>query len=181
MAFFNFGFFALLELLAGSHSAASSTIPDRPPFPFASLNGSLVASASSRASGSFAVGGALCTDTFGAFPCSCLALSFQQQVVVSTETNAIQYATEIEYHEGTGNDESITGTTVVTMGGKEVYTETGALISNPPDDCCESCEIDSSRVHILFWPLDDNQTTAQNASNVKATTPYTMVSNGFTL
>ncbi len=183
MAYFDTGFLALLVLFAGSQNTASFEIPGRPIFPLASLNGSLVASANSLASGSFAAGGATCTDAFGAFPCSCLAISIPQRVVLTTLSEPVGYGTEDQYAEGTGTDESLTGTTVFTYGGKQVRTESVFQVPSLPDDCCESCEIDSSGVHILFWPVDDNNndTKAQNVSNAKITTPYTTVSNGFTL
>lgn len=181
MAFFNVGFVALLVLLARSRNTACWQIPGRPPFPFASLNGSLVASANSLASGNFAIGEAICTDAFGAFPCSCLALSFPQQVNVRTTSESVWYITEDQYAEGTGTDESLTGTAVETIGGKETYTESAFSIPSPPDDCCESCEIDSSGVHILFWPVDDDEMIAQNVSNATAITIHTTVSDGFTL
>ena len=181
MASFNLRILILLFSLASFHNATSDEIPGKPPYPFASLNGSLVASATSLASGSFEVDGSVCTDAFGIFPCSCLALSLTKQSYVVSESFRTQYATELQYHEGDGTAESVTGTTVQTIGGEDIHTDTGAVISSPPDDCCESCEIDSSGVRILFWPIEDDGNSLGNASNATLQEPYTTVSGGFTL
>ena len=181
MASFDVRFLLSLILCATFHNVLPDEIPGRPPYPFASLNGSLIASATSLASGRFEVDGSICTDAFGAFPCSCLVLSLTKQTSVGSQYFSTQYATEAQYHEGTGTAESVTGTTVVTIGGEDIHTDTGPVISSPPDDCCESCEIDSSGVHIIFWPVEDSNTTLHNASDANLKVPYTMVSDGFTL
>lgn len=51
----------------------------------------------------------------------------------------------------------------------------------PPVECGSGCDIESSRVRILFWPVDENDTNIQNVSESAGTLPYTTVSDGFTL
>ena len=46
----------------------------------------------------------------------------------------------------------------------------------------ETCEIDADGVRVLYWPIDsDNSTASRNISNGPHASPYTTVSDGFTL
>lgn len=181
MAFFKFCFLALLVLLGREQYTTGYEYPSHPVFPFASLNGSKIVSGSSLVSGNWAGSGATCTDAFGDFPCSCLALSLTQHASIQSTSVSLGYITEAQYAKFSTGDGSITGSTTVTYGGNEIYTQSYFAGPSPPDDCCESCEIDSSGVRILFWPVDIDNTTAHNTSQGGATEPYTTVSDGFTL
>ena len=43
-----------------------------------------------------------------------------------------------------------------------------------PMDCCYDCETSAEEVSLLYWPV------VKNASIANSTTPYTLISDGFT-
>lgn len=61
------------------------------------------------------------------------------------------------------------------------YTGTRYSGPVPPIECGNGCDIEASRVRILFWPVDEIGPTTHNTSDAAALTPYTTVSEGFTL
>ncbi len=46
-----------------------------------------------------------------------------------------------------------------------------------PMDCCYDCEISAEEVSLLYWPVEEDM---RNASMANSTTPYTLISDGFT-
>ena len=46
-----------------------------------------------------------------------------------------------------------------------------------PMDCCYDCEILADEVSLLYWPVEEGM---KNASTANSTTPYTLISDGFT-
>lgn len=180
MAFSRLCFPALLVLLA-REQYTTATGYDFPVHPLATLNGSVIASGNSLVSGNWAGSGATCTDVFGDFPCSCLALSLKLNSYVRTTSERSQYATDNVYSFNSAGSRSLTGKTTATYGGSYVYTQHSYPGPSPPGDCCEDCEVKAGRVHIIHWPVDTDNTTAQNTSWAGVTEPYTMVSDGFTL
>lgn len=185
MAFSRLCFLALLVLLAREpyttgYTSGYTYTYTKPVFPLASLNGSLIASVHSLASGNWASSGATCTDQYGDFPCSCLALSITKHTYVRSTYQPTIIVINT-YPRFASDSDSISLRTTVTYGGNMVGTQYPYSGLSPPGDCCESCQVDSSNVRILFWPVDIDNTTAHNASQAGITKPYTTVSDGFTL
>ena len=55
-------------------------------------------------------------------------------------------------------------------------------VNNPPADCClGKCTINADKVRILYWPVETDNTFANNITKVATPSPYTTVLDGFTL
>ncbi len=115
-----------------------------------------------RSSGS---GGGNCSDSGGQFPCTCLA--YQKSVFPSIET-----VPPFSFTLPQGGNTTYSGYSIT----HSVYS--GSL---PPPECGNGCRIKSSRVRILFWPVDDQKPVIHNTSDGAAIVPYTTVSDDFTL
>lgn len=74
----------------------------------------------------------------------------------------------------------VEGISTWTAGGG-LYTQAYYSGHVPPPECGSGCDIESSRVRILFWPVDMNDTNTHNILESAETVPYTTVSDGFTL
>lgn len=84
-------------------------------------------------------------------PCSCLAL-YESLVRVTTIMNRYSTQNPVTYLEP-------------------------AL--DPPKDCYTQCTIDASDVQVLYWPVENSTTRANDVLTTTATTPFTLVSDGF--
>lgn len=80
------------------------------------------------------------------------------------------------------------GVTSFAIKDTSVWNDGGNMIASsyysgqvPPVECSDGCDVEATRVRILFWPVNDNSTTLQNVTDAAKALPYTTVSDGFTL
>ena len=120
---------------------------------------SLIAAKSTAALATAHANSSWCTDPVNSWvtKCSCSELLSAQE-----STSTVFYT----YQEGTS---TVTGSLF------EIY-QNGPTWEMPMD-CCYDCEIFATEVSLLYWPVDED---ARNASVVNASTPYTLISDGFT-
>lgn len=131
------------------------------------------------------VNGSTCADINGMFPCSCT--KYYSQIRTSYAIAPLYIQTLV--NSGTPNsctgpgaceDATSFATSLVTYGGGMVPQPyySGQV---PPVECSDGCDVEATRVRILFWPVDDNSTTQQNVTDTAEVLPYSTISDGFTL
>ena len=99
---------------------------------------------------------------WGSTACSCTA------VLTSAEDDYRIGVTD--YWTAKGTLESWTGLTLALP----------ALYS-VPKDCCVKCGVTATGVRILFWPIETSAKNATDNRTPLTTTPYGLISDGFTL
>lgn len=126
--------------------------------------------------------GAMCTDLWGQLPCTCL--SYSSLIYISTGVVPLETIVVSEWGIASSDTDytsmGLTGTNLCTLSGNGI-TQSYYSGSAPPGECSDGCLLDASRVRILFWPANGNNSTLQNISNTLGPLPYTTVSDGFTL
>ena len=50
---------------------------------------------------------------------------------------------------------------------------------DPPTNCYMQCTIAASDIQVLYWPVETRTTRANDISTTTASTPFTLVSDGF--
>lgn len=145
------------------------------PYPYknngtAILNGTRTGGISSSASKTLT--GSISKTHLGSWAPSCYAISFSMTQSIETRS-AASYTDFVLDNETTSGSVHLYNTAPFTQSLYENF--------NPPRDCCAGCEVNADRVRVLFWPVDDNTLTTQNVSIATAASPYTTVSDGFTL
>ena len=137
------------------------------------------------------INGTTCADRNGKFPCACA--KYYSQILTSSVIAPLYTHTWVDiqvpsscdgYRECFDSSGDITDLVTSTV----VQTEGGGLVPQsyysgqaPPAECSDGCDVEATRVRILFWPVDDNSTTLQNVTKAAELIPYTTVSDGFTL
>ena len=99
------------------------------------------------------INGTTCVDYDGRFPCTCTKYSSQLH----------------------------TSPTVQSAFGDTWTAQLPYFSQVPPVECSDGCRVEADRVRILFWPVNDGNATLQNVTGTARQSPYTTVSDGFTL
>ena len=140
--------------------------------------------------GSSSANDTLCADVWGWLPCTFLKYSASH--AVSTGRIPVVTYTNTEYDipssclgdinaeaQCEGRSFPISAASVWTDGGG-LFTQTHYSGPVPPVECSDGCDTSASHVRIIFWPVDDDNSTALQNVSAEAS-PYTTVSDGFTL